>query len=88
MLGFLLSRYLGIHGVLSALANEMNHPYHSIFFTATVPLVGLQCVIVVFPDHTHFSAGTLLRRNDVASTLIRRCFKVVCPLGYLKVMLR
>ena len=67
---------------ISALANEMNHPYHSIFFTATVPLVGLQCVIVVFPDHTHFSAGTLLRRNDVASTLIRRCFKVVCPLGY------
>ena len=52
------------------------------FFTATVPLVGLQCVIVVFPDHTHFSAGTLLRRNDVTSTLIRRCFKVVCPLDY------
>ena len=27
---------------------------HVLWLSLTVPWVGLQCVIVVFPDHTHF----------------------------------
>ena len=42
----------------------------------TVPLVGLQCVIVVFPDHTHFSDLIRLRSSWSESSLGSFCYAV------------
>ena len=36
---------------------------HKRIIPVTVPLVGLQCVIVVFPDHTHLLFG----QNPISS---------------------
>ena len=39
---------------LSLLSYRCDVNVNVLLLYLTVPLVGLQCVIVVFPDHTHF----------------------------------
>ena len=58
-----------------------------------VPWGCLRVVIVVFPDHTHLlflpsrhitfnnAISTSMQRHYVVSTLVRRCFDVMCLLG-------
>ena len=43
----------------------------------TMPYVGLQCVIVVYPDHTHLLFGVRYRPKYMHEVLVNRLVKLV-----------